>query len=132
MTLWKRVLWKRVLWKRAGEEGAAEDAVNLEVPAEPPRSTLSFEWGENWTSSSQLGRFFSQYAKPNMENDTNLGYPNNKAEESVGLSAPSKEIKSKKGKGKKKKNNNNNNNKKDRNKKNEKEKMDELAEPVPE
>jgi hypothetical protein len=82
----------------AGEEGAAEDAVNLEVPVEPPRSTLSFEWGENWTSSSQLGRFFSQYAKPNMENDTNLGIRTTKLRSRSGSVLPPKRSNRKRGK----------------------------------
>lgn len=37
------------------EEDGVQEAINLKVPAEPWGSTLNFEWGENWTSSSYLG-----------------------------------------------------------------------------
>jgi hypothetical protein len=105
----------------AEEEDVAEEAVNFEVVrAEPSGSTLSFEWGENWVSSSHLGLVLRDTGNRNMEKDvTNLWYSENKAERPVGFSAPSKETKSRKGKGKKKKNNNR------------KDKIN-VAEPVPE
>ncbi|RHZ60744.1 uncharacterized protein CDV56_108116 [Aspergillus thermomutatus] len=81
------------------EEDGAQEAVNLEVPAEPSGSTLNFEWGENWTSSSHLGLVSRDTGNRNMGKDTNLWYSKNEEEESVGFGAPYKEIKWKKTKG---------------------------------
>ncbi|KAF7164511.1 hypothetical protein CNMCM6106_001029 [Aspergillus hiratsukae] len=112
----------------AAEEGAAEDdaveeAVSLEIPAEPSGTTLGFRWGKNWAPGSKLELLPLDTGNGGMGKDRNLWFSKNKAEESVGFSAPYEEIKyEKKDKNKK--------SKKDKNKKNKKEKVEELAETV--
>jgi hypothetical protein len=103
------------------DDGAVEEAVNLGVPSQPSGTALSFEW-DHWTSSSKLGSSFSGNSQWKYGKDTDSVYPENKAEGSGGFSAAYEGIKSKK----KKKSI------KDKNMENEKEKVEELAEPVPE
>jgi hypothetical protein len=108
------------------DDSAVEEAVNLGVPSQPSGTALSFEW-DHWTSSSKLGSSFSGNSQWKYGKDTNSVYPENKAKGSGGFSAAYKGIKSKKKKDKKKKKSI-----KDKNMENEKEKVEELAEPVPE
>jgi hypothetical protein len=85
----------------AVEEGAAgeDEAVNLEIPAEPSGSTLSSEWGGNWASSSHLKLVSGDTGNRNMEKDTtNLWYSENKAEQRSNSVLPSKRSNRKRGK----------------------------------